>query len=133
MTYEDKKRYECSILGVRHVKIGQNQTQGLEIALCMEDGKQDSVTKFLTPKAIESTRKSLIGLGCSETDLTGSDWLRKINQALSDKPAVAIAEDNGKYGVRLAAIYGPNQGPQVEEVGSAPSPFDAAGDEGVPF
>jgi hypothetical protein len=82
---------------------------------------------------MESTRKSLIGLGCSESDFTGDEWLWKINQALSNKPAVAIAEHNGRYGVRLAAIYGPSQGPQVEEVGSSPSPFDAAGDEGVPF
>ena len=133
MPYEDKKRYDCSIIGVRHVKIGQNQTQGLEFALRMEDGKQDSVTKFLTPKATEGTRKSLLGLGCSESDLTGSDWLRKINQALSDKQAVAIAEDNGKYGVRLAALYLPNQGPQIEEVVSSPSPFDAVGDDSVPF
>jgi hypothetical protein len=118
MTYEDKKRYDCSIIGVRHVRIGQNQTQGLEFAIRMEDGKQDSVTKFLTPKAM---------------DLTGSGWLRKINRALSDKPAVAIAEDNGKYGVRLAALYAPNQGPQIEEVGSSPSPFDAVVDESVPF
>lgn len=123
MTFEHDKYYDCRIIGVRHIKLGQNQADALEFAVRFADGSQDGVAKFLTEKALQYTRQVLLDLGCTADDITGNDWIRKINARLADQKAQVHAKSEGKYGVRLQSIYPRRERQSTKEVVGAPSPF----------
>ena len=123
MTYEHGKYYDCRIIGVRHIKTSKSQTDALEFALRFADGTQDSVLKFLTPKSLTYTQETLVDLGCNVEDITGSDWLRKINARLSEKQASALAKEEGEYGVKLTGLFPRMERKPATEVFDAPSPF----------
>lgn len=123
MTYEHGKYYDCRIIGVRHIKTSKSQTDALEFALRFADGTQDSVFKYLTPKSLSYTQETLVDLGCSMDDITGNDWLRKINARLADKQASALAKDDSEYGVKLNGLFPRMERKPATEVVNAPSPF----------
>lgn len=129
MKYEDGQYYDGKIIGVRHKKLGEKETQALEFALEMSDGRQDSVMKFLSPNALPYTKERLIDLGCQPSDITGADWLRKINRKLEGVEVRCKAKANDK-GVRLEDLYLPKAGGVLIE--GAASPFDAVSDDGIP-
>lgn len=129
MKYEDGQYYGGKIIGIRHKKLGERETQALEFALEMADGRQDSVMKFLSPNALPYTKERLVDLGCQPSDLTGPDWLRKINAKLEGVEVRCKAKANDK-GVRLEDLYLPKAGGIVIE--GAASPFDAVADDNIP-
>jgi hypothetical protein len=123
VTFEHDQYYDCRIIGVRHIALGQGQSKALEFAVRFADGTQESVNKFLTDKALPYTRETLEDLGCTPDDITGPDWIRKINARLSEKQATAHAKEEGKYGVKLANLYPRRERKPATEVVDAPSPF----------
>jgi hypothetical protein len=125
VTFEHDQYYDCRIIGVRHVEVGKSGTKALEFAVRFANGTQDSLYKFLTEKTMFYTRETLEGLGCNPDDLTGADWLRKINAKLSEKQASVHAKEEGKYGVKLAGIYPRRDRVPPKELVNAPSPFGA--------
>lgn len=129
---QDKAWYDVSIIGLRVVEWGQNATKALEVAVRFADNSQGSVTLYLSPKAKANTRKRLEALGCTSADLTGGDWLRKLNARLADTEAAAVAEATEKYGVRLSGVF-PRGGGGAREVEAGPSPFADMDGEDIPF
>jgi len=129
LKYEDGQYYDGKIIGIRHKKLGEKETQALEFALEMSDGRQDSVMKFLSPNALPYTKERLVDLGCQPSDLTGADWLRKINAKLGGVEVRCKAKANDK-GVRLEDLYLPKAGGVVIE--GASSPFDGMSDANEP-
>jgi hypothetical protein len=113
--------------------LGQNGTQALEVVVRFADDSQGSTNLFLTPKGLGNTRKRLEALGATEADLTGGDWLRKLNARLADAQASVVAEEQEKYGVRLNGPFPRGGGSAAREVEAGPSPFAAIGDQDVPF
>jgi hypothetical protein len=130
---QDKTWYDVRIVGLRKVELGQNGTQALEIVVRFADDSQASTNLFLTPKSLPNTRKRLEALGATEADLTGGDWLRKLNARLADAQASVVAEKHEKYGVRLDGLFPRGGGSTAREVEAGPSPFAAIGDQDVPF
>ena len=130
---QDKTWYDVRIVGLRRVELGQNGTQALEVVVRFADDSQASTNLFLTPKAIAGTRKRLQGIGATDTDLAGDDWLRKLNLRLYDAQASVVAEEQEKYGVRLNGPFPRGGGSAAREVEAGPSPFAAIGDQDVPF
>jgi hypothetical protein len=130
---QDKTWHDVRIVGLRKIELGQNGTQALEVVVRFADESQGSTNLFLTPKAIAGTRKRLEALGATEADLTGGDWLRKLNARLADAQASVVAEEQEKYGVRLNGPFPRGGGSAAREVEAGPSPFAAIGDEDVPF
>ena len=129
---QDKAWYNVTIIGVRAVELGQNNTPALEVAVGFADGSQGSVTLFLSQKALLNTRKRLEALGCTSADLTGSDWLRKLNARLAGTKAAAVAEATDKYGARLSGVF-PRGGGGAREVEPGPSPFADMDGEDISF
>ena len=130
---QDKTWYDVRIVGLRKVEVGSNGSQAIEVVVRFADNSQGSANLFLTPKSLVNTRKRLEALGATEADLTGNDWLRKLNARLSDAEASVVAEEHEKYGVRLNGPFPRGGGSAAREVEAGPSPFAAIGDEDVPF
>ena len=130
---QDKEWYDVRIVGLRKIELGQNGTQALEVVVRFADDSQGSTNLFLTPKSLGNTRKRLEALGATEADLTGGDWLRKLNARLADAQASVVAEEHEKYGVRLNGPFPRGGGSAAREVEAGPSPFAAIGDQDVPF
>lgn len=129
----DNQWYDVRIVGLRKVELGQNGTQALEVVVRFADDSQGSTNLFLTPKSLVNTRKRLEALGATEADLTGSDWLRKLNALLADAQASVVAEEHEKYGIKLNGPFPRGGGSAAREVEAGPSPFAAIGDQDVPF
>lgn len=129
---QDKAWYDVRIVGLRKVELGQNGTQALEVVVRFADDSQGSTNLFLTPKAIAGTRRRLEALGAIERDLTGGDWLRKLNLRLADAQASVVANAD-EYGIKLNGPFPRGGGSSAREVEAGPSPFAAIGDQDVPF
>lgn len=129
---KDGQWYDVRVVGVRKVQIGSKNSQALEVAVRFSDNSQAGVTLFLTPAALANTRARLEALGCTAGDLTGADWLRKLNARLADAEASVVADEQEKYGVRLSWIFPRGGGGGAREVEAGPSPFESEADE-VPF
>ena len=128
----DKEWYDVRIVGLRKIEVGQNGTQALEVVVRFADESQASTNLFLTPKSLGNTRKRLEALGATEADLTGGDWLRKLNLRLADTQASVVANAD-EYGVKLNGPFPRGGGSTAREVEAGPSPFAAIGDQDVPF
>lgn len=129
---QDKTWYDVRIVGLRKIEFGQNGTQALEVVVRFADDSQASTNLFLTPKSLGNTRKRLEALGATEADLTGGDWLRKLNLRLEDTQASVVANAD-EYGVKLNGPFPRGGGWLAREVEAGPSPFAAIGDQDVPF
>ena len=130
--FKDKEWYDVRIVGLRKVELGQNGTQALEVVVRFADDSQGSTNLFLTPKALAGSRKRLESLGATEADLTGNDWLRKLNARLADVQASVVANAD-EYGTKLNGPFPRGGGSAAREVEAGPSPFAAIGDQDVPF
>jgi len=130
--FKDKEWYDVRIVGLRKVELGQNGTQALEVVVRFADDSQGSTNLFLTPKSLGNTRKRLESLGATEADLTGNDWLRKLNARLADVQASVVANAD-EYGTKLNGPFPRGGGSAAREVEAGPSPFAAIGDQDVPF
>ena len=129
---QDKEWYDIRIVGLRKVEVGHNGSPAIEVVVRFADDSQASANLFLTPKAIAGTRKRLQGIGATDTDLAGDDWLRKLNLRLHDAQASVVANAD-EYGVKLNGPFPRGGGLTAREVEAGPSPFAAIGDQDVPF
>lgn len=104
MNLIDGEYYDATIIGVTYGTIGERDTPVFRFAVRMTDGTQQEVLKFATAKSLKYTRENLQNLGCSDDDLTGADWMTKINRRLSEK-AVQVKAEMGEKRVRLTGIF----------------------------
>lgn len=121
MTYEHDQYYKAELIGVRYVTLGEKATPAVQFVVRMENGEQDAINKFVSGKAKQYTEECLIDLGCDPSDLTGDDWLKKINSRIGSMAVVTRAKAEQGYATKLNGIYKPKI--QGKEITSSESPF----------
>lgn len=123
MTYEHDQYYKAELIGVRYVALGEKATPAVQFVVRMENGEQDAINKFVSGGAKQYTEQCLIDLGCDPSDLTGADWLKKINTRIGGMAVVTRAKAEQGYATKLNGIYKPKIA--GTEITSADSPFGA--------